>query len=593
MVLAAVHRFLTVPRPASVLLFGSLIFSTSYCLYLFDINFLDGTSDFWMNSRGIRGIISADISTALSGYFFFVHDAWQLPLFHVSKLGIPEGTNIIFTDSIPLLALIGRIIYRLTGETVNVFGAWTAACYILTAVALTRLVTIIGERTIVATAAAALIGVSIPPLLWRWGNPALMAHFEIVLSFVFYFQCKERCTPLSCIGTAILLTAMALTTNPYIFLMVEGIVAATIAQVLIDRVLSLRAGGFVVVGLGAFTVLMMVLCGHLEARGVSEIGFGFYSMNALSPIFPQLSGVFSGLSSFILDGSGGQYEGFNYLGAGILLLVAASLVPPGHSSGPAIIWWYKGLRASCAHHPCLFAVLAGFAILSLSNSVFVGPWLILQIPVPSRVLELLGIFRSSGRLFWPVVYCVAAVALVRVMARYRRSAPALLLSAAMLQWVDAAPLKTAVAASAATPVPPVIEASAWRQAISRHSVLWILPPFACLGRPDEWGSSQQIEIQLQLLAAIEDVAVNSVYAGRKQTDCAPEPRPITGPVVKPGELYIYLPESGSLEMAGEIPAKGDLHCRSSHRLAICSQDLSHLDVPSLLDVRRAEWQQRK
>jgi hypothetical protein len=166
-------------------------------------------------------------------------------------LGIPAGTNIIFTDSIPLLALIGRVIYRLTGGTLNLFGAWTAACYILTAVALTRLVTIIGERTIVATAAATLIAVSIPPLLWRWGNPALMAHFEIVLSLVFYFRCKQHCTPLSCFMVAMLLTAMALTTNPYIFLMVEGVVAATIAQALIDRGLSLRAGGFVVVGLGA------------------------------------------------------------------------------------------------------------------------------------------------------------------------------------------------------------------------------------------------------------------------------------------------------------------------------------------------------
>jgi hypothetical protein len=252
LVLGAVHRFLTVPRPASVLLLGSFIFSASYCLYLFDVNFLEGTSDFWMNSRGIRGIISADISTTLSGYFFFVHDAWRLPLFHVNKLGMPAGTNIIFTDSIPLLALIGRIIYRLTGETINLFGVWTAACYILIAVAFTRLVTIIGERSIVVTAAATLIAVSIPPLVWRWGNPALMAHFEIVLSLIFYFQYKQRRTPLSFFLVAMLLTAMALTTNPYIFLMVEGIIAATIIQALINGVLSLRASGFVVVGLSAF-----------------------------------------------------------------------------------------------------------------------------------------------------------------------------------------------------------------------------------------------------------------------------------------------------------------------------------------------------
>jgi hypothetical protein len=578
----ALHRFLTADRPVFALLIGSLVFGTGYCLCLFEIRFLTGTSEFWISSRGIRGILGIDIATALSGYYFFVTDTWQIPLFHVSKLGFPDGTNIIYTDSIPLLALFGRIIYRVTGETVNLFGVWTAACYVLTATALTQLVATLGQKNIVATAAATIIGLSIPPLLWRWGHLSLMAHFEILLALVFYFGCKRRCSPLSCFAAAVFLTAMALTTHPYIFLMVEGIVAATVAQALIDRALSISVGGCMILGLVAFMATMMALCGHLETSAISAGGFGFFSMNVLSPIMPQMSGLFPGMASFFLDATGGQYEGFNYLGAGILLLTAAVLIPPAHFSHAPIGWWYKGFRVGCTKHLCLLLVLCGFTALALSNFVIFGRSFMVEIPLPPGVLEIFGIFRSSGRLFWPVVYCIAAVGLVAVMARYRRTAPALLAAAAILQWIDTTPLRDAVAARAATPVPPVIEASAWRQAISLHSAVRVIPSYACLG--SSWGWSHPMAIQLQLLAAMEDVAVNTVYAGRGRADCGAESQAIGDSLANPGELDIFLPEAAAFAAARKVAAQGDGPCRSSSRFVVCSNQLPFLDARSLLTV---------
>jgi hypothetical protein len=205
-----------------------------------------------------------------------------------------------------------------------------------------------------------------------------------------------------------------------------------------------------------------------------------------------------------------------------------------------------------------------------------------ELPVPPRVLEIFGIFRSSGRLFWPVVYCVAAVVLVAVLTRYRRTAPALLAAAAMLQWIDTAPLRDAVAARAATPVPPVIEASAWRQAISLHSAVRVIPSFACLG--SGWGWSSLMAIQLQLLAAMEDVAVNTVYAARGRADCAAESRANADTLANPGELDIFLPEAAAFAAARKVAAQGDGPCRSSSRFVVCSNELSSLDARSLLTV---------
>ena len=140
--------------------------------------FLLGASPYWDNPRGIVGNGWADMSTALSGYTFFERDSWQLPLFHVAKLGAPTGVNIIFTDSIPWVALAGRLAFRAAGAPVNLFGAWTAMCFVASAVTMTGLVATLGQRSFAAAAMATTAGLTMPALLARWGHMSLMAQFE-------------------------------------------------------------------------------------------------------------------------------------------------------------------------------------------------------------------------------------------------------------------------------------------------------------------------------------------------------------------------------------------------------------------------------
>src|ERR1700722_902270 len=82
---------LAADRPLKLLLICSLAVACAFCLCVFDVRFLLGTSAFWNNPRGIVGLGWADISSALSGYAYFQRDTWQLPLFHVAKLGAPSG----------------------------------------------------------------------------------------------------------------------------------------------------------------------------------------------------------------------------------------------------------------------------------------------------------------------------------------------------------------------------------------------------------------------------------------------------------------------------------------------------------------------
>ncbi len=184
-------------------------------------------------------------------------------------------------------------------------------------------------------------------------------------------------------------------------------------------------------------------------------GFGHYSMNMLSPWIPQRSGLFLAMNRFsipalspwvprslglfpamsrVIDGTGGQYEGFNYLGLGVLLLLALALWAGSSEINSAVRKYWA-----------LALLVLGLTLLALSHRVFAGYWEVLKIgSSPPFFLEQL---RASGRLFWPVGYTLMAMGLTVAHRRLRRPFNiALILVAAVLQFVDASSLRDGVAA---------------------------------------------------------------------------------------------------------------------------------------------------
>src|SRR5262249_21674657 len=101
-------------------------------------------------------------------------------------------------------------------------------------------------------------------------------------------------------------------------------------------------------------------------------GFGLYSMNLLSPIVPQLS-AWPGHDNFILFASWEQSEGYNYLGGGVLVLIALTAV-----------FALKPMKAFVRHHALLFLAAGVLAIYALSTRVYAGSWLIADLSLLDR-----------------------------------------------------------------------------------------------------------------------------------------------------------------------------------------------------------------
>jgi hypothetical protein len=556
--LDAACQVLATKRPLKLLLAGSLLAACAYCAWMFDLDFLLGTSAYWSNPRGVVGNSWADISTALSGYLFFQQDVWQLPLFHVSKLGAPLGMNIIFTDSIPWVALAGRLAFRATGVTVNLYGAWTGLCFVASAMSMTALVATLGQRGLAAAAMATVAGLCMPALLMRWGHMSLMAQFEVTLALIFYLRNCRSSHARRLFAQAAGLTLLALWTHTYLFAMVGAIVLATIAQAALYRTLRWPAAAAILAGLAIVTGGVIVLSGHLHSRG--DLGTGgsseFFTLNLLSPFLPQRSGLMPAFRDVVVNATGTQYEGFSYLGAGVLLLLVATIVPQMRT-----LW--RGLR----RHPFLFVLCIGFTLFALSNVIYLGTMRLVDLPLPASVMQFASMFRSTGRFFWPVMYGITALAIAAVVPHYGRRGTLLLCAAALLQWIDAAPLRQALAASTQAPEKPHIDLTAWQNAMVRHRSVRVLPQDFCLAGTAEW--DKQVATQLQLLAGVADRPINTVYAARFAADCAADRR-IDG-TPRPGarELSVFFDEFPGFARMQALAATGDM-CRSGPGIIVCS-----------------------
>jgi hypothetical protein len=395
-------------------------------VWLMPVEVLSGQGGLWRRA-------GVDLSQNLSGHLAYQSGPWHWPLLVSGNLFPPHGLSIAMTDSNPLLSFVARILVApLAGHPVNLFGAWIALCWLLQPIAAIYAVRgftprgLGRARALAIAAAAGAMALLWPALLHRLGHTNLLAHFCLLAALGLTARALRDGTPLR-FWPGFLLLAATILIHPYLFLFAGAVLAAP--------VLRPQPGGWRGLRRPAATFLAMLVLPVLLHRllsgtsGGADRGYGFYSMNLLSPVWPQVSGLF-GPDLPVLDATGGQYEGFNYLGAGTLLLLLLAL---------AFCWrhgWARGWRRWAP----LLVVLAGFTAIAVTPRLYAGPWLI--IPLPAWPWDqVFGIVRASGRVFWPVGYALllGAIALLGTRLPLRLLAPTLALAVA-LQAADAAPL---------------------------------------------------------------------------------------------------------------------------------------------------------
>jgi len=365
-----------------------------------------------------------DAAQHFLGWHFFRSEPWSFPLGAIKSLQYPHGTSLVYTDSIPLLAIPLKFFSSLLPNPFQYHGLWLLGCYILQGFFASRLLGLATKNPLLNLLGTSFFLMS-PVLVQRaGGHEALAGHWLILAALYLYFQANTRKNSIKWIF--VLLAASLV--HCYLLVMTVVIWMGYLLKQLIEgkrkSVLPVMATAVISL-IPPFLAMWAVGYFVMNVAEITGKGFGYFSMNLLAPVNPAPYNL-----AFVNNkplAANGQAEGFNYLGFGLLLLIVISI--------------YEFLRQKEAYVakrdlPLALAasVLTGLA---LSNKITLSDLTLFEIDLPRFLDGAFNIIQSSGRMFWPVSY-ILMLAAIAIVVKYNslKRAGALLLFFAAVQAVD-------------------------------------------------------------------------------------------------------------------------------------------------------------
>ena len=549
-------------RSSVVLYCVSALLGLSYAVWLFDVGFLLGTSEYWHTIVGDR-------ATEMAGYYYYIQDQWRFPIFFTQNYGFPDGVNIIFTDSAPIIPLLVKSLRGLLPDDFNVFGPWLAACYILQGVGIASLVIALGHRSLAVVVTATLLALSLPAFLVRVQLVSLPAQFLLTFALALYFHLVRETRPGATLGWFSVLLFCSLLIHPYLFAMVFAVLVAGIAQRVLDQPDWWRAASAYSAGVAVALIATMLVTGYIgsgaERGAPSQLGTPDAAMDVLAPVLPEGSGLLPWGGPIVNFGA----DYYNYLGLGLLLLVAVNLVAS-----------HRSIISGARRHVVLSLLLAAFAVFALSTTIRVAGMEVVTFHIPGPARWLISQFRASARFFWPLTYMVLAGVVVLSAQRFRRPAGTLFLAvAAVLQLLDTAPVRATVTRySESTDYDRnLLDRATWSYLLANHDGVQVFPSFPCRHWDEE--ELRNFDMSLVLLAAKANVRTNSLYISgnraRSTKDCTLERDSVIDLKPATRELYVFFSDHYSPSVVQRLFGDGD--CRRFKQGYVCTRQWSALD----------------
>lgn len=404
----------------------AVVIGTMSFLIIYGTTPLHVSNDNWI----MAAIDEDDIVQHYAGWTMYRTGKTTFPIGMISDMARGTGTTLTYTDSIPIVAIVLKLVFKAINYTSDFqyFGLFTLLCFILQAYA-AGLLTKRKIDNLVFIAFAQVLFCFAPPLLDRTlRHTALGAQFLVLFAMLTYFKARDEKYKKFPYGYLIL-AVLSVGIHPYFlpmvmifsFLtMVEGWIETKKSSVWLSQFLSSA------VSAGVFGILI----GAFASSGdVEREGFGNYSMNLLAPINP--AGGCNYTWSKIIPSMGltnGNYEGFNYLGLGVIIAFFAIVIKKATVK-----------EVGVGKNKGYFFIMLFMTLFAISNVITFGNKELFTIPLPTFITDLCGIFRSSGRMFYPVFYSIYLWTLYQIydLSKDKKTLPVFLVGiVAVLQLFD-------------------------------------------------------------------------------------------------------------------------------------------------------------
>lgn len=377
-----------------------------------------------LNVTNISFLLDGDAAQHWVGWEFFRHTPFmQWPIGNNTAYGMELNNSIVYTDSIPIFAILFKIISPILPVMFQYTGIWLASCFILQGVMGFILIKKLTNDNIYSLISAIFFLLSSAMTIRIGGHFALSAHWLLLAGMILFFDIKQK----NKLWLVIILISSLV--HAYILAMVLSIWIANLTNRYVNG--ERNAKNYVVhIAITMISlVFVMYAAGYFNiSGGVESDGFGFYKLNLNSifnPLFPSFSSIISPMPV-----GAGDYEGLNYLGFGILTLISIIFISLPFSKDI--------MRGSYRNNFVFIVFCILLTIFALSSNISIGTETLVHLTYPSILDGFTSTFRSTGRFFWIVFYAIIVATLVTNHRIFRKSiAISLLIVCALVQIYDA------------------------------------------------------------------------------------------------------------------------------------------------------------
>ncbi len=387
---------------AAAMLIGAFCF-----LAVYGFRVLNPLYDDWLLNRG-------DLTQHYLGWCFFREGAWRFPFGLTDRLAYPDCSSVIFTDSIPLFAVFFKLLSPVLPQTFQYFGWWGLACFMLQGLFAAKILRELGVGKLQTLISSVFFILSPVVIEKMFRHTALGGHWIILAAIYLFVRHRKIYTDVK--RTALywgLVGAYIGSVHMYLLPMCGAFLCGFVLCSLLKKarlktkISYLLPGAAFGLGLFVCTYVLGGFSTRADAgsNDLGEFSFnlnGFFNAKGYSRFFPALSTY-----------RDGQYEGFAYLGLGVYLLLAAALVYVVRLALKRVRFAQRKDKADFILYGTVVILMSvGLILFAASPEVTFGDKLLFVLTDSSTLTHYWGMFRSSGRIVWPVCYLIMIGAVV-------------------------------------------------------------------------------------------------------------------------------------------------------------------------------------
>ncbi len=416
--------------PAKVLflicaIIGAVCFVGIYGFYI-----LDPSNTGWLFDN------DHDLRQHYIGWCHFRANPWHFPIGLIDTLSYPNSMSVIYTDSIPLFAVIFKIISPFLPQIFQYFGIFGLISFMLmggfSGILLRRFI----DSDICCIAGSVFYVISAPVIQRMFYHTALGAQFIVIIAMVLWVYNDVIDSDVKRAVYWGLLGFVCVGIHSYFLPMAAMFLLAVVFTQLVKGKHYVRSFLPFISFCAAGLLNLYILGAFYGGTSAEGYGLGTFGSNLNTFINPWEIG--SILPRLPLQNDF-QYEGMAYLGMGILMLFV--IVAIG-----MVFRMVRKIPEEPFHSDRVYGrvtivlALISFAIAVIPNISY-NDIKIVWLPLPQIISRPMSIFRSNGRLIWPAMYILmtAAISFTAYTFRHTKVGIAVICSALIIQIADMTP----------------------------------------------------------------------------------------------------------------------------------------------------------